>query len=50
MNLRKVLVTCNTENIGSARIIQKNGGVFEGESVSPFTGKPVSRYWIEVTT
>ena len=44
----RVLVTCNTENIGSARIIQKNGGIFEGEASSPYTGKPVSRYWIEL--
>lgn len=47
IGLQRVLVTCNTENTASARIIQQNGGVFEGESLSPFTGKPVSRYWID---
>lgn len=46
--LTRVLVTCNTENIASARVIQKNGGVFEDERPSPRTGKPVSRYWIDL--
>ncbi|MHB9133828.1 MAG: GNAT family N-acetyltransferase [Armatimonadota bacterium] len=46
IGLSRALVTCDTDNIGSARIIQKNGGVFENELTSPRTGKPVSRYWI----
>ena len=29
MQMQKVLVTCNKENIGSAKTIQKNGGVLE---------------------
>lgn len=45
---RRVMVTCNTDNIGSARIIQKNGGEFEGEAPSPTTGILVSRYWIHL--
>lgn len=48
LSLTRVLVTCNTDNIGSAKIIRKNGGVFDGESLSPHTGKPVSRYWIDL--
>ncbi len=44
--LTRVLVTCNTANQGSARVIQKNGGRFAGEVSSPATGLPVSRYWI----
>jgi len=46
MGLRRVLVTCDTDNIASARIIQKNGGIFENEMISPYSGKRVSRYWI----
>ena len=42
----EVLITCDTDNAGSARIIEKNGGVFENEVLSERTGKPVSRYWI----
>jgi len=46
--LERVLVTCDTDNIASAKIIKKNGGKFAGESISPQSGKPVSRYWIEL--
>ena len=48
LGLDRVLVTCDTDNIGSARIIQRNGGVFESEVISDFSGKPVSRYWIDL--
>jgi len=48
MGLPRVLVTCDTDNVASARIIQKNGGIFENEVISPYTGKRVSRYWIDV--
>jgi len=46
--LRRVLVTCDTDNVASARIIQNNGGKFESEMISERSGKPVSRYWIEL--
>ncbi len=46
--LARVLVTCDTDNTGSARIIEKNGGVFESEVISRHSGKPVSRYWIRL--
>jgi predicted acetyltransferase len=47
--LDRVLITCDTDNIASARIIWKNGGVFESEVISDFSGKPVSRYWVDLT-
>jgi len=40
-----VLITCNKENIASAKVIQKNGGVLEDERVSS-EGKVFQRYWI----
>ena len=46
--LKRVMVTCDTDNIGSARIIQKNGGVLAGSAISPRSGKPVSQYWIDL--
>ncbi len=49
VSLDRVLVTCDTDNIGSARIIRKNGGVLVGEGTSPRTGKPVSQYWITLS-
>lgn len=48
LGLRRVLVTCDTDNVPSARVILANGGVLEGESRSPRTGKMVCRYWIDL--
>lgn len=45
---RRVLVTCDKDNLASARVIQSNGGVLDSEVASPRSGKPVQRYWIEV--
>jgi predicted acetyltransferase len=42
----RALVTCGKENIGSARIILANGGVFESEEFSEERGEVVQRYWI----
>jgi predicted acetyltransferase len=44
--LARVLVTCDVTNIGSARIIQHNGGVLEDERIVPGHQVPVTRYWI----
>jgi predicted acetyltransferase len=46
LGIQRALVTCNTENIGSARIIEQNGGVLENQVISANTGKQISRYWI----
>jgi predicted acetyltransferase len=48
LGLDRALVTCDTDNAASARIIQKNGGVLENEVISDISGKLVSRYWIEL--
>ena len=48
MGIRRVLITCNTENAASARIIEACGGRFDGQRPSPRTGKPVSRYWVDL--
>jgi predicted acetyltransferase len=48
LDLGKVLLTCDTDNIASAKIIGKNGGEFAGHAVSDKTGKQISRYWIEI--
>lgn len=46
LRLTKALITCDTDNTPSARIIQKNGGRFVGEMISLRSGKMVSRYWV----
>jgi predicted acetyltransferase len=48
MGLPRVLVTCDSDNLGSARIIEKNGGVLENYVVSPDSGKQISQYWIGI--
>jgi|GEM_PF-157516 len=46
LGLPRVLLTCDDENIASARVIEKNGGVLDSRGVSPIDGKPTRRYWI----
>lgn len=48
MGIDRVLVTCDDDNIGSSRIIEKNGGVPDESSISPRTGKRTLRYWIRL--
>lgn len=43
MGMPRVLVTCDSENIGSARTIMKNGGVLENEI--PDGDRVKQRYW-----
>jgi predicted acetyltransferase len=50
LGLPRVLLTCDTDNIASARIIEKNGGVLGGQGISTQSGKPISRYWIGLAT
>lgn len=46
--LSDVLLTCDSDNIGSRRIIERNGGQLASESVSPQSGVLVVRYWIHI--
>lgn len=47
LGLRRALVTCAPENVASARVIQKNGGMLISESVAK-VGRMTSRYWIDL--
>lgn len=47
LNIKKILVMCDKNNLSSKRIIEKNGGIFEGESTKPDSDdKIILRYWI----
>ena len=46
--LRRILVTCDDDNIGSIRTIEKNRGVLENVVYGPDLDKPKRRYWIEL--
>ena len=43
----KVLLTVATTNLPSLRVVDKNAGVFERETISPRSGETMRRYWIE---
>lgn len=46
LGLSRVLITCDSANIRSARVILANGGVLTSEGYSPTLGARVSRFWI----
>ena len=47
-NIDKVLVTCRKENIASARVIEKNKGIYENDYYDEETNQIYKRYWINV--
>jgi predicted acetyltransferase len=44
----RVLVTCDDDNVGSIRTIEKNGGILENVVSGQGLDKPKRRYWIDV--
>ena len=46
MGLERALVTCDTDNVASVRVIEANGGVLENQLISNRSGKRIARYWI----
>lgn len=48
IGLEKVLVSCRSENIGSMKVIENNGGIYENDYFEEETGKIFKRYWIDV--
>ena len=46
MSIKKALLTCNEDNIGSKKVIERNGGVFAGKIREKGTSK--LRFWISL--
>ena len=46
LGLDKVLISCRTENIGSAKVIKNNSGVYENNYYDELNGNTYKRYWI----
>lgn len=45
--LGRVLITCDEDNAGSRRVIEKNGGVYAGTAPNPYAlGKVKRLYWV----
>jgi len=48
LRLKRVLVTCDDNNVASAKIIEKNGGILEDKYWNDELEQPKRRYWIEL--
>ncbi len=48
LGLERVLLTCDKENISSAKTIEKGGGKFEKQVTDETTGTKICHYWIEL--
>ncbi len=48
LGIPRALVTCDDDNIGSAKIIESNGGVLENVVTTDPDRPPKRRYWIDV--
>ena len=48
VGITRALVTCDDTNIGSAKIIEANGGVMENIVLLAGRSVPTRRYWIEL--
>jgi len=46
MGMKKVMVGCHQDNIGSKKTIEKNNAVYERDVIAE--GKPAFVYWIEL--
>jgi predicted acetyltransferase len=49
LGLTRALLTCDDDNIGSIRTIEKNGGVLENVVTGPDLDAPKRRYWIDTS-
>jgi predicted acetyltransferase len=49
LGLKKVLVSCQAENIASEKCITANGGVYEDTRKDKWTGQYVKRFWIDLS-
>ncbi|MDX2053656.1 MAG: GNAT family N-acetyltransferase [Polyangiaceae bacterium] len=46
LGIQRALLTCDDDNVGSIRTIEKNGGILEN-IITESNHKPKRRYWIE---
>lgn len=46
LGFKKVLVTCDDDNVASRKIIEANGGIFRNKI--PNKGELIRRYWIRI--
>ena len=49
LGIGRVLVTCDDDNVGSIKTIERNGGVLENVVTGPDLPNPKRRYWIDLS-
>jgi predicted acetyltransferase len=49
LGIDRVLITCGKENVSSAEVIRKNGGILESEDYIDERNETVQRYWISLS-
>lgn len=52
MGLQKVMITCDEDNMGSRRVIEKNGGIYKKSVKADWYengNKPLRQYWVTIT-
>jgi predicted acetyltransferase len=47
--LERVRVTVDSDNVASVKIIERNGGILSGDTISQRTGRPIKQYWIDTS-
>lgn len=48
LGIKNVLVSCRVENIGSNKVIENNGGIYENNYYDENKGETYKRFWIDV--
>jgi predicted acetyltransferase len=49
VGLKRVLITCDDDNDGSRKIIERNGGLLENVVPQPDRNVPKRRYWVDTS-
>ncbi len=49
LQINPVRITCDTDNVASARVIEKNKGRLSGYAQSTISDKQISQYWIDLS-
>lgn len=49
LGLTKVLISCKKENIASMKVIENNGGIYDGDYYDEVSKETFKRYWINIS-
>ena len=46
--MSRLRITCDSDNVASVKVIERNDGMLSGEAVSEITGRRIRQYWIDL--